>query len=54
MTKEEAVEMLRKLRTNDDTEMAHIHADSVLCDLLTSLGYKEVVDEYEEISKWYA
>lgn len=54
MTKEEAVEMLRKLQTNDDSEMAHIHADNVLCDLLTSLGYKEVVDEYGEIGKWYA
>jgi hypothetical protein len=54
MTKEEAVEMLRKLQTDCDTEKAHMCADSVLCDLLISLGCKEVVQEYGKIKTWYA
>ena len=37
-----------------DTEMAHVHADDVLCDLLIVLGYDEVVSEWEKIPKWYA
>lgn len=37
-----------------DPETAHIRADDVLCDLLTRLGYQEVVEEYRKISKWYS
>jgi hypothetical protein len=29
-------------------------ADDILCNLLVSLGYKEVVDAWEEVPKWYA
>ena len=37
-----------------DTEVDHINADNILCDLLTELGYKEIVDKFNKIDKWYA
>lgn len=54
MTKEEALVELAVLKYDDDTEVAHLHADEVLCQLLTSLGYEDVADAYREIGKWYA
>lgn len=35
-------------------EEAHGEADGVLCDLLTFLGYEDVVKAYDKIDKWYA
>jgi hypothetical protein len=32
----------------------HVDADIVLCELLISLGYEDVVDEYRKIEKWYS
>ena len=37
-----------------DRESAHIYADDILCKLLKELGYKELVEEYDKIHKWYA
>ena len=37
-----------------DIESAHCDADQALCDLLTELGYHEVVAAYLKIEKWYA
>jgi hypothetical protein len=54
MTKEEAIVELAVLKYHDDTEVAHLHADEVLCQLLISLGYKDVVTAYHDIGKWYA
>ena len=55
MTREEAIEELEVIdKVDDDREVAHIDADGVLCELLTSLGYKDVVTAYHNISKWYA
>jgi hypothetical protein len=56
-TKKELIEnaLLALLEGNShDTEIAHSIADDVLCTLLIELGYKEVVDAYNEIDKWYA
>lgn len=49
---------IRKLRECQelgeyDAEMAHIDADLVLCDLLSVLGYTDVVSEYEKVDKYY-
>lgn len=54
--KEEAMIKLREIinEKNDDPEDAHVAADAVLTDLLTKLGYQEVVDLYESIYKYYA
>lgn len=50
----EAVEKKKECVNNGDTEVAHLDADAVLCDVLTQLGYKELVDLYEKVKKWYA
>ena len=42
------------LQQSHDTEMAHIDADDVLCELLKSLGYEDVVSEYQNVNKWFA
>lgn len=52
--REWALNELRKLQKNDDTEHAHSYADDVLCELLRFHGFGDVVDEYEAIDKWYA
>lgn len=54
MTHDEAITKLRALQTASDPEAEHAEADDILCDLLVSLGYKDVVDEWEKVSKWYA
>lgn len=50
----EAIEKMKKCVNNGDTECGHIEADDILCDVLTQLGYKELVDLYEKVKKWYA
>jgi len=58
MNREEAILKLKEQRKivdeGGDKEVPHCEADDILCELLISLGYKDVVDEYEEIEKWYA
>lgn len=48
------MKMLKEAQENTDTEVAHLDADQVLCDLLEALGYKKVVDAYHKVNKWYA
>lgn len=43
-----------KQRYGDDEETAHYLADEILCDLLISLGYAELVKVYDSVPKWYA
>ena len=50
----EAIEEMKKLVNSGDTEVAHIEADDILCDVLKKLGYEELVDVYEQVGKWYA
>lgn len=45
---------LRKLSRSDDTEVAHVEADDILCGVLIELGYENLVEAYEKIRKWYA
>ena len=52
MTDKEAIEKLKNI-TKCDTERSHCEADAVLCELLTSLGYDNVVEIYLDIDKWY-
>lgn len=51
---DEMVSRLQEEANNDDTECAHINADDILCELLEKLGYKDVVEKYNEVSKWYS
>lgn len=54
MTREEALKKLKESQDNGDIEWAHGDADDVLCELLESLGYEDVVAEYKRVDKWYA
>lgn len=47
------VELIEQIN-NFDTEEAHQIADGILTELLRQLGFKEVVELYERIEKWYA
>ena len=56
-------EFLEKMKNADnvscyshvnDREDWHRTADNILCDFLEYLGYKELVDAWDAIPKWYA
>jgi len=50
----EILERLRRIAAGGDTEMDHHDADEVLCELLIHLGYKDIVDAWAKVDKWYA
>lgn len=54
MTRENAILQLKELQGDGDTEADHADADDVLCEFLKALGYADVVEEWEKVSKWYA
>lgn len=54
MDRETALARLKECAESLDAELAHGTADEVLCDLLRSLGYDDVVDVWETVDKWYA
>lgn len=37
-----------------DPEADHCRADDLLCELLTEIGYWEVVEAWRKVEKWYA
>ncbi len=37
-----------------DSEVAHGDADNLLCELLTRLGYGDVVEAWKKVKKYYA
>jgi hypothetical protein len=37
-----------------DTENGHSEADSILCELLLELGYADVIEEFQNLEKWYS
>ena len=54
MTRKRAIELLKEAQNNDDIESGHVDADNVLCSLLSTLGYLDVVVEFKRVPKWYA
>ena len=55
MTSEDVIRRLKRQQSEDiDTEVAHQIADDIICEFLVSLGYKDVVAEYNLVGKWYA
>lgn len=52
--KQRAIAALRKCQNIGDIEAGHSTADEVLCGLLDTLGFSEVVKEWDKVSKWYA
>lgn len=54
---EKYIERLKKCQNMGDTECAHADADRVLEEvILNELGddFKQVVNEYKKVPKWYA
>ena len=51
---DEYLQELKNLQSNRDLEIAHGHADDILCRLLIDLGFQDIVDAYHKIDKWYA
>ena len=45
---EKAVEI-----SEDNTEQGHVLADKVLRDFVADLGYKNLVEMYDKVDKWY-
>jgi len=57
LTREKALKELKEAQgfaEDYEFDSAHIMADTVLCDLLISLGYEDVVEEYYKVGKWYS
>lgn len=54
ITKKEVIARLKLLQNDKDTEHNHIEADKLLCELLITLGFKDVAKEYNQIKKWHA
>jgi hypothetical protein len=57
MDRAEAIDKLKELSGDSldvDVEIAHVEADAVLCSLLISLGYQDVISQYALVPKWYA
>lgn len=54
MTKEQAIQELKEAQKCQDPMDAHSDADAILCELLRSLGYSCVVDEWLLVDKWYS
>lgn len=54
---EKYIERLKKCQNMDDTECAHADADRVLEDVILNElvdDFKQVVNEYKKVPKWYA
>ena len=56
MTPEEFEMFMRKIEVEfaGDKELAHLHADGLMCRVLRELKYDGGVNIFEEMGKWYA
>jgi len=56
MSPEEFAVKMRDIfpESGTDEESAHIAADSLLCEVLESLGYSAGVEVFRNADKWYA
>ena len=54
--KEECLKSLKAANdiAEDDTEAAHVMSDDAICRLLIKLGYRDVIEEYRKVPKWYS
>ncbi len=49
-----AMDKLKEAQLIEDSAEAHVEADEILCELLTKIGYEDVVKEYNKVGKWYS
>jgi hypothetical protein len=54
MDKQQAIDELKVQQKHKDPERAHENADEIICKFLKSLGYDDVVAEWDKVAKWYA
>lgn len=54
MDRQQAIDRLKEQQGSGDIEAAHIIADEIICQLLISLGYEDVIAEYNKFYLWYA
>ena len=54
MLEPKAIEILKECQRNDNTEEAHGIADDVLCHLLATHNFREVVREWQKVNKRYS
>lgn len=45
---------LREIADSGDAEVSHDEADALLVKELRRLGYREAMDVFEKMEKWYA
>lgn len=45
---------IAELGNSGDAEVMHGQADDMLCELLSALGYDDIVAAFKEVDKWYA
>lgn len=57
MKKQEILEKykqkMKEAINNGDTLWGHVECDKVLCEFIVEIGYKEIVDIYDEQEKYY-
>lgn len=53
-SKEDVILDQLKSLNSSDIETDYEKADTLLCDLLTHLGYEKHVEAWKEVKKWYA
>lgn len=56
MNPEEFYEKMLQLKNDfgGDEEEVHINMDNLICELLSTLGYGDGVDVFDETNKWYS
>lgn len=47
-------ERMKELANNDDVEARHSEMDDLMCEILSKMGFNELVDIFNETEKWYA
>ena len=48
------IAVLKKCQKSGDTEAAHGIADKAITGMLESMGFEDVVKEWDKVPKWYA
>ncbi len=51
---EKWINHIREFCFTGDTESDHLEADNALRLLLVSLGYNDLIEQYDKVKKWYA
>lgn len=51
---DEALIHMQACIDSEDTEAAHDSADRILCGVLQAVGFKNLVEAYGKVEKWYS